>query len=81
MSYTDRGAELSLIDQNALSQAKSRVIRLLYPTPDGLLSLRKLLELYKHNYGQECSLTFLTDHMEDVVQVCLILQLFLFLII
>ena len=60
---------MTLIDQNALSQAKNRVIRLLYPTPEGFLSLHKLLDLYKEKYGQECSISFLTDHMEDVVQV------------
>lgn len=60
---------MSLIDQNALSQAKNRIIRLLYPIPEGALTLQKLLEKYKDTYGQECPLSFLTDYMEDVITV------------
>lgn len=61
--------ELSLINQNALSQTKRRVFRLLYPTIEGCMPLRKLLERYRGSYGQDCSLSFLTDHMEDTVRV------------
>ncbi|XP_059351299.1 meiosis regulator and mRNA stability factor 1-like isoform X2 [Daphnia carinata] len=65
--YSERGAELALIDQTALSQAKFRVVSILYPVLDGSMALRTLLEKYKNNYGQECPLNFLTDYMEDIV--------------
>lgn len=65
--YSERGAELALIDQTALSQAKFRVVSILYPVLDGSMALRKLLEKYKNTYGQECPLNFLTDYMEDIV--------------
>lgn len=69
--YSERGAELSLIDQNALSQAKSRITRLLYPLAEGSMTLHRLLEKYKEIYGQECPLSFLTDYMEDLITVSL----------
>jgi len=69
VTYSVRGAEVSLIDQNALSQSKNRVIRLLYPIPDGSILLRRFLELYKNMCGEECPLSFLTDHMDDIVTV------------
>lgn len=65
--YSERGAELSLIDQDALSQSKLRVVTILYPVLDGSMTLCKLLEKYWKTYGQECPLSFLTDYMEDIV--------------
>lgn len=67
--YSERGAELSLVDQNALNLAKSRIIQLLYPIPDGSLTLQHLLQKYKEIYSLDCPLSFLTDYMEDVVTV------------
>jgi len=67
--YSERGAEISLIDQNALSQAKSRVLRLLYPTTEGCMPLHRLLEQYQESYGQKCPSTFIMDHMEEIIVV------------
>ena len=66
---------MSLIDQNALSQAKNRVIRLLYPIPEGSMTLHRLLEKYKETYGQECPLNFLTEYMDDIVTVSVVSNL------
>lgn len=61
-----------MIDRNALSQAKYRIIRLLYPIPEGSMTLHRLLDKYKEVYGQECPLSFLTDYMEDIVTVSIL---------
>lgn len=65
--YSERGAEVSLIDQTALSLCKNRIIQLLYPLPEGSMPLRRVLELHKEKWGQDCPLSYLTDHMDDVV--------------
>ncbi|XP_046650849.1 meiosis regulator and mRNA stability factor 1-like isoform X2 [Daphnia pulicaria] len=65
--YSERGAELSLIDQNSLSNSKFRVVTILYPVIDGSMPLHKLLEKYKEMNGHECPHSFLTDYMEDIV--------------
>jgi len=67
--YSERGAELSLIDQNALSQAKNQVLQLLYPIIDGSMPLHRLLEQYKEICGHECPLSFITNHMEEIIEV------------
>jgi hypothetical protein len=39
------------------------------------LRLNKLLERYREKYGQECPLSFLTDYMEDIVIVSILLKI------
>ena len=57
------------MDQNALSQAKYNIIRLLYPLPEGSMLLCKFMQQYKDYYGHECPLSFLTDQMDDIILV------------
>lgn len=57
------------MDQNALALCKTRVVRLLYPTADGSLPLRLLLQRYRQAHHADCPLSFLTEHMDDVIQV------------
>ena len=69
VANSDRGREVSLVDQNALSQAKYNIIRLLYPILDGSMLLCEFLQQYQDFYGHDCPLSFLKEQMDDVILV------------
>ena len=42
------------------------------------MPLHRLLEEYKESYGHECPLSFITNHMEEIIEASLINCIYLF---
>lgn len=52
-----------------LTRTRERILRLLYPIPDGCMALLDLQQQYRTKFDEEIPASFVTDHMEDQISV------------